>query len=124
MDMAPQAVYELANLSVDELVAIIQSQQLDIAVLHDRVAELLGRIAILEDQLGLGVPQPSGSSKVPVIKASRPPRENRPRKKRTLHFCRKRQEPTKTLDHKPEVCPDCGRALRGGGPKTSRQIID
>jgi len=79
------------------------------------------RIASLEDQLGLG-----GPPKVPpFVKANKPVgNSTKKRKVRNLHFCRRREAPTRTVNHVADECPDCGRGLSGGGPAVSRQVID
>jgi transposase len=98
-----------------ELISIILDQRRIIAELQKRIAEL-------EDHLGLG----GGSGTPPIsIKASRKPKEGiKKRKPRHLQFSRRREPATRTVDHTPDACPDCGRHLSGGGPGHSRQIID
>jgi transposase len=107
------------------MAAIIESQRETIGDLRELVTQLQKRISSLEEQLGLGGPPKSGGKRVPQIKANKPVQgEKSKRKKRDLHFCRKREIPTWIVEHKPSACPDCGRILKGGGPKTSRQVID
>ncbi|HEY3333296.1 MAG TPA: IS66 family transposase [Capsulimonadaceae bacterium] len=115
---------ELGSLGVDELVALVLSQQDLIAFQSAHIADQERRIAALEAQLGLGGPPKAGGSRSPNIKANKPVAQNKTRKKRDLHFCRKRETATTVVDHMPDCCPDCGRGLIGGGPKRSRQVID
>lgn len=115
---------ELAGLGISDLVAIIVSDREMIAFQAAHIVDQDRRIAALEEQLGLGSPPKSGGSRVPNIKANKPASKNKTRKKRDLHFFRKRETPTIIVDHMPDSCPDCGRALSGGGPKCSRQVID
>lgn len=99
--------------SYEDLVALVLEQRRIIAQLQKRVAEL-------EQQLGLGGPPPPSVS----IKSSKPKKVSVKRKPRHLQFTRQRETPTHVVDHLPEACPDCGRTLSGGGPGSSRQIID
>lgn len=99
--------------SYEELVALVLEQRRIIAQLQKRVAEL-------EQQLGLGGPPPPSVS----IKASKPKRAVQKRKPRHLQFSRRKETATQTVDHVPDACPDCGRALSGGGPGRVRQVID
>ena len=46
------------------------------------------------------------------------------RKKRAQNFTWKRREPTKTVEHACDTCPDCGRGLSGGWEYSRRQIIE
>jgi transposase len=46
------------------------------------------------------------------------------RKRRSNRFARKREEPTQTVYHSLEHCPDCGRRLSGGWEHSRRQVID
>lgn len=102
----------------DDLIAIMRKKDEVIAALERRIAEL-------EDHLGLGG---GGKSSPPVsIKSSRKPKsqgDKKKRKPRYLQFSRKRETPTRIVDHKPQACPDCGRKLSGGSRWRSRQVID
>lgn len=105
----------LDQLTREELIAIILEQRQIITALQKRIAEL-------EDHLGLGG---GSSAPAPSIKSSRKPKgDKKKRKPRHLQFARKRETPTRVVEHKPEDCPDCGRKLTGGSPGRSRQIID
>ncbi len=105
----------LDGLTREELIALVLEDRRIIAALQKRIAEL-------EDHLGLGG---GSSAPPPSIKSSRKPKgEKKKRKPRHLQFARKRETPTRTVEHKPEACPDCGRGLSGGSPGRSRQIID
>lgn len=46
------------------------------------------------------------------------------RQKRTVNFTRRRETPTKIINHAFSRCPDCGTKLFNGWLKTKRQIID
>lgn len=92
-------------------------EQLSKDELIDIILQLLKRVDALEKQLGKGDP-PS------FVRANRPERQKKERKKRNLHFCRKRDKPTITDIHVPGACPDCGRTLHGGWLAYRRQVID
>lgn len=58
------------------------------------------------------------------VKANTAKQPKKERKKRdTAHF-RRRQEPTRIVEHAHDMCPDCGRALSGGTVHHTRQVID
>jgi hypothetical protein len=100
----------LEQLSKEELVDLVlrMAQQND---------QLVKRVDELEKRLGKGDPPA-------FVKANRPDRQKKERKKRNLHFCRKREKPTKTAVHVPADCPDCGRKLKDGWLAYRRQVID
>jgi transposase len=112
----PQQSVEFETASREDLIGLILE-------LRQIVSSQAKRIAELEDHLGLG----GGSASSPVsIKSSRKKSgdSKSKRKPRHLQFSRKRETPTRIVDHKPHACPDCGRKLSGGSPWRSRQIID
>ena len=58
------------------------------------------------------------------VKANRPKKaEGEPRKKRTVNFARKRDAPTRIVEHALDQCPVCGTTLLGGTVRWSRQIL-
>jgi transposase len=85
------------------------------AALREQVITLADRLTVLEQR----TPPPS-------FKANRPqPARPRPERKRRGHnFARRREEPTHTVTHALDACPDCGAALSGGEVVGRRQIID
>lgn len=122
----------LASLSKEELIAlvlqlrgIIQEQAEALKFAQQEIATLKQEIANLK---GGGT-----SSKAPTpppdwVKPNTAPSPGKDpkktRKKRTGKFTWKRREPTKTIPHACENCPDCGRALAGGWEYSRRQIIE
>ena len=46
------------------------------------------------------------------------------RKKRQHNFTWTRREPTRTVEHACDTCPDCGRGLCGGWEHSRRQIVE
>jgi hypothetical protein len=58
------------------------------------------------------------------MKPSVQDKEKGPRKKRKHSFARRALVPTQVVCHAVEVCPDCGRALRGGTAKWRHQVIE
>jgi transposase len=58
------------------------------------------------------------------VKANRPKKaEGEPRKKRTANFARKRETPTRVVEHADDQCPVCGTTLLGGTVRWSRQVL-
>jgi transposase len=113
----PQQDLDLGSATREQLVSLVLE-------LRQMVVDQAKRIAELEDHLGLG----NGSKPPPVsIKSSRQKTKGdgkSKRKPRYLQCSRKREAPTRILDHKPQACPDCGRKLSGGSQWRSRQVID
>ncbi|MGH9439533.1 MAG: IS66 family transposase [Terriglobia bacterium] len=114
---------ETSKSSPDQYKDLDREDLIALLIERDKVnADLLRRIKELEDHLGLG-----GGGSSPSIKntrAAKPGVAKKDRKRRTQPFTRKREAPTRTVDHHAENCPDCGRHLPGGTPGRSRQIID
>ena len=90
-----------------------------IAQLQDQLAAALARIAELEQQ---------HQDPPPFVKPNRPPRPDPtpPRKKRAARHnqARRRETPTRTLDHALERCPECNYQLRGHSIDYTRQVIE
>jgi len=105
-------VNEFEGLSREELVAIILKQRDAILALREEVEDL-------RSQMGGGRWSPP-----PWVKANRPERKKKDRKKRKKSFFRARETPTKTVEHALDSCPNCGRQLEGGTVKWKRQVID
>ncbi len=57
------------------------------------------------------------------VKANRPARPKKERKKRAHGFARRREEPTRRVEHAAASCPDCRTPLQGGRVRGRRQII-
>ncbi len=99
----------------DELVALRSEN----AALREQLASALARIAELEQQRR---DPPS------FVKPNTPPRTDpkRPRKKRDPHHnhARRRELPTRTIEHALERCPECHYQLRGRSLDYSRQVIE
>jgi hypothetical protein len=90
------------NASLREENALLRAENLELRAL---VEALTKRIEDLERQIGASGPPP-------FVKANKPPRQNKERKKRNLRFCRRRDPcPTDVVVHVPETCPDCGHRL-------------
>ena len=80
------------------------------------------RVSELEEKIGKNDPPP-------WVKPNSPPRSQRAaqkqnRKRRPHAFIRKRLDPTDTIYHVPDNCPDCNRALKGGWKNRIRHVID
>ena len=57
------------------------------------------------------------------VKANRPARAKKERRKRTHGFARRREEPTHKVEHVTASCPDCQAPLQGGMVRRRRQVI-
>lgn len=115
---------DLETASHEQLVSLVLELRQLTTDQQKIIADQTKRIAELEDHLGLG----GGGKSAPVsIKSSRQKASGDSKKKRKprhLQYSRKRETPTRTVEHKPPTCPDCGRKLSGGSPWRSRQVID
>ena len=105
---------ELERATREELLAVIAQQGEQIQVLRARVAEL-------EAKLG----GPGSVKRVPeFIKPRRQKREaSCPRKRRAQAYVRRRETPTRQVEHALDECRGCGCHLEGGSVKRTRQVI-
>jgi transposase len=104
---------------------------------QERIKRLEDEIARLRDVRGGGPPSDT-SSDVPrelpaFVKPNRTGKDKDtqgsdqakpPRKQRPHGFSRKRETPTRIVEHCPLSCTDCGRKLFGGWLHASRQVIE
>src|SRR5919197_819022 len=107
-------------LAREELVVLVR----DLLLVN---AEQQTRIARLEEELARlrGGPPPKAEREAPSFaKRNRPAKEKKPRKPRAHGFARRREEPTRVVEHFPEHCSGCGRKLLGGWVHASRQVIE
>jgi transposase len=99
------------------------------------VLQLLERVASLEKENAAlrggggssccGSKPPSSAKPVPAfVKANRPVREKKERKRRVQGYSRGYSVPTEVVVHALETCPDCGRKLEGGTLHKVREVID
>ncbi len=91
------------------------------AALRVRVSDLEKENAELRGKLGGGK---KGAGVPEWVKANGPDQAERARKNRGKAFFRRRQTPTRVVDHAHDTCPDCGRVLSGGTIHHSRQVIE
>jgi transposase len=114
---------DLEPLSRDELIALLVG-------LYARVEELSAENAELRAALeAKGGGNPGGPRTTPKwVKPNRPVRDDaegpKPRKKRAENRARKLSEPTETVIHRLDRCPDCGHKLPGGTLHRVREVID
>jgi hypothetical protein len=91
-----------------------------VAQLRELVAQLQQQVAELEAKLmhlsGKAVPEFAKPNR-------KKPKKEGPRKKRAENFARKREEPTKRIEHAVEFCSGCGCKLFGGTVKHTRQVL-
>jgi transposase len=122
----------LASQSKEELIALIlqlrgilQEQAEALRLYAKRIEELQQQIQDLKN----GGPDKKPPSPPPDwVKPNTAPANSqagpKKRKKRSHNFTWTRREPTKTVPHACETCPDCGRALSGGWEYSRRQIVE
>lgn len=107
-------VEEFEGLSREELVAIILEQR-------EMIRRLVKELEDLKAKLSGG----GASTPVPDwVKPNRKERRAAERKKRKKSFARRRETPTRIVEHAHSNCPDCGRTLTGGTVKRVRQVIE
>jgi len=107
---------ELGTASREELVQLIGQLVRRIERLEARIVELEGQQKPPPDALGEQGP--------PFwVKANRPERSRRERKKRAHGFARRREEPTHRIEHALACCPRCQAPLLGGRVCGRRQVI-
>lgn len=106
-----------------DLVALDRDRLIEIVLQLTEVnAALAARVAQLEEQLN--EPPCKGKSNPDWVKASKPRLTPKPSAKHGHRgFGRKRQQPTKRVEHAADSCPDCGCELSGGWVKRRRQIL-
>ena len=125
----------LSSFSKEELIAlilqlrsIIEEQAEALKAAQKEIADLKEEIARLKNggQDKKPPPPPPHWVKPNTNPSSSASTEDgqKKRKKRVQNFTWKRREPTKTVPHVCEVCPDCGRGLSGGWEYSRRQIIE
>ena len=107
----------------EELIRIIEQQQKVIAELRARIVMLERQIRELE-----GGPPDGGDEETegPVIQPGKPKRvakEEKPRKKRSQGYGRKRSKPTGQVQHALAACRRCGCEMRGGWVKRRREVL-
>jgi hypothetical protein len=120
---------EMSPLTLDAAITLLQQ-------LLDANAELQSKVLALEQQnqalqqeivelrSGLGGGGTGAGVKPAFVKANRPERAPKQRKKRQQSFVRTKERPTQIQVHAVERCPDCDRALEGGWVHRTRQIIE
>jgi transposase len=110
MDAQP----DLTTTSRKALLTIIAEQKAVIDRLQRRIGELEAR---LNTRGSLGMPGNKSSSR------PRAPRKET-RKRRDHGFARVRMTPTQQVEHRLEVCPDCGMNLTEGWVQRTREFIE
>ena len=107
---------DLAGAAREELIEIIGQLLGHIESLEARIAELEGQ----QKPPTAAVKKPEPPS---WVKANRPARPGKERKRRPHGFARRREEPTHRVEHATARCPDCQLPLQGGRVRGRRQVI-
>ena len=111
---------DLAAASREELIEVVGQLLSYIGTLEARIAELEGQAKPPTDGLKPGLKQGTPPA---WVKANRPARAKKERRKRTHGFARRREEPTHKVEHVTASCPDCQAPLQGGMVRRRRQVI-
>ena len=115
---------DLAAASREELIEVVGQLLSYIGTLEARIAELEGQAKPRTDGMKPGM-KPGMKQETPPawVKANRPARAKKERRKRTHGFARRREEPTHKVEHVTASCPDCQVPLQGGMVRRRRQVI-
>jgi transposase len=106
---------ELEGASREQLLAVIDELSALVEQLQARVAEHEGR---------LGGPPAGGRVPWFVKPARRKADSPKERRHRAQGFVRRREEPTRQVEHALDTCQECGTSLFGGSVKRRRQVLD
>ena len=107
---------DLAAATREELIEVVGQLLSYIGTLEARIAELEGQAKPPSEGMKPGTPPA-------WVKANRPARPRKERRKRTHGFARRREEPTHRVEHATASCPDCQVPLQGGMVRRRRQVI-
>ena len=105
---------------LEELIEVVGQLLSYIGTLEARIAELEGQAKPPTGGLKPGLKQGTPPA---WVKANRPARAKKERRKRTHGFARRREEPTHKVEHVTASCPDCQAPLQGGMVRRRRQVI-
>jgi transposase len=119
--MQPLDREALEQLDRAALIELVLAQQARIAALAQQVAGLAARV---EELSGEPPAAPPPRPLPPFVTPPRPAKPAKgPRKQRQLNFARRRDTPTRLVEHVVDACPDCGTALSGGEVVRRRQVL-
>ena len=111
----------LEQLDRAALIGLVLGQQARLAALEAQVAALTARV---EELSGAPPAPPAPPGLPPFVKPARPAKPaKRARKQRAANFARRRDAPTRTVEHALDACPSCGAALAGGEVVRRRQVL-
>ena len=107
---------DLAAATREQLIEVVGQLLGYIGTLEARIAEFEGQTKPPTNGMKPGTPPA-------WVKANRPARPKKERRKRTHGFARRREEPTHRVEHATASCPDCQVPLQGGMVRRRRQVI-
>ena len=111
--------------SREDLLTLVQALMGEVQALRSQVAALEAQVAAEAEELARLRKGGGGGNAVPEwVKANRPGREKKERKRRAEAFVRRREQPDEIQMHALERCPDCGHKLTGGWEHRRRQVIE
>lgn len=107
------------------------TQEEEVAALREENAQLRAEVAALRETLAqvqarLAEVAQRKTPPAPFVRPDTPVTEKAPRQRREgrHNAGRRREEPTRVVEHAVERCPDCGYLLRGQSVDWTRQVID
>ena len=110
----------LEQLDREALLTLALTQQARIAALEGQVATLTARV----NELSGEPPPPPAPPPPPFVKPPRPAKPPKgPRKRRAHNAARRRDAPTRIIEHVVDRCPGCDTPLSGGEVVRRRQVL-
>ena len=116
--------------SKEELIALVLQLRSVVAEQAETLQLFVKRVEELQEEIARLKAGEQGKKPPPpdwIKQNTKPSEEKSPsqkRKKRAHNFTWTRREPTKTVPHACDTCPDCGRGLSGGWEYSRHQIVE
>src|SRR5258708_1781912 len=120
----------LDSQSKEELIALVLQLRCVVAEQAETLQLFVKRVEELQEEIARLKAGDQGKKPPPPdwVKPNIRPTQEKPaspkRKKRSHNFTWTRREPTKTVPHACDTCPDCGRGLSGGWEYSRHQIVE
>ena len=109
---------------LESAIAELEGENARLRVENTRLQSLMAQLQRRVGELEAKLKQLCGKALPDFVKPNRKkPKKEGPRKRREQNFARKREEPTKRIEHAVEYCTECGCRLFGGTVKHTRQVL-